>query len=310
MEIEQQHKAGFVNIIGKPNVGKSTLMNSLIGESLSIITPKAQTTRHRILGILNDENYQIVFSDTPGIIIEPHYKLHESMMRFVKEAISDADVILYLVEINEKAVENNIIEILKKSELPLILVINKIDLSNDKILEERCAEWAIIFPDVPIIPISAIYEANIDVLTKKIIERLPENPAYYDKEQLTDKPEKFFVSEIIREKILLNYQQELPYSVEVLVDTFIDEENIVKIRAIIYVIRTSQRGIIIGHKGEAIKRIGIQARIDIEKFVGKKVFLELFVKVNKDWRDNDRELKKFGYNIIFFVLLQTFLITI
>ncbi|OFY16164.1 MAG: GTPase Era [Bacteroidetes bacterium GWF2_29_10] len=297
MEIEQQHKAGFVNIIGKPNVGKSTLMNSLIGESLSIITPKAQTTRHRILGILNDENYQIVFSDTPGIIIEPHYKLHESMMRFVKEAISDADVILYLVEINEKAVENNIIEILKKSELPLILVINKIDLSNDKILEERCAEWAIIFPDVPIIPISAIYEANIDVLTKKIIERLPENPAYYDKEQLTDKPEKFFVSEIIREKILLNYQQELPYSVEVLVDTFIDEENIVKIRAIIYVIRTSQRGIIIGHKGEAIKRIGIQARIDIEKFVGKKVFLELFVKVNKDWRDNDRELKKFGYNL-------------
>jgi len=289
------HKSGFVNIIGNPNVGKSTLMNKLVGEKLSIITSKAQTTRHRILGIVNDENYQIIFSDTPGIV-NPAYKMHESMMAFVNSALSDADIILLMVEVQEKTFKHQeILDKLKKTKTPIILLINKIDQVNQPILEEKVAFWKTELPKSKIFPISALHHFNIDQVMLEIKTLLPECPPFYDKEQLTDKPEKFFVSEIIREKILLNYKKEIPYSCEVVIDDFNEQKEIIKIRAVIMVIRESQKGILIGHQGKALKRIGTLARKDIEQFFEKKVFLELYVKVNKDWRNNEIQLKRFGY---------------
>ncbi len=290
------HKAGFVNIIGNPNVGKSTLMNELVGEKLSIITSKAQTTRHRIMGIVSGDDFQIVYSDTPGALT-PHYKMQEGMMSFVNTALSDADILLYVVEIGESPnPEKNILyEKLTKNEAKLILIINKIDLSTNEELEQKTELWKAAFPNAIIIPVSALQKFNIKLLFDAIIKYLPENPPFYDKSQLTDKPEKFFVSEIIREKILKFYQKEIPYSVEVIVNEFKDEETIIKIAAEIMVARESQKGIIIGHQGKAIKKLGTEARKDIEKFFGKKVFIELFVKVNKDWRDSEIQLRKYGY---------------
>jgi GTP-binding protein Era len=289
------HKAGFVNIIGKPNAGKSTLMNILVGEKLSIITSKAQTTRHRILGIVSTDEHQIVFSDTPGILT-PHYKMHESMMKFVYTALSDADVLLLIIDVTSKdQLEDELMEKLKKSGSKIVVLLNKIDLIKPEELETTSASWAALLPEAEIIPISALENFNVDYLTKRIVALLPDSPAFYDKDQLTDKPEKFFVSEIIREKILLNYDKEIPYSCEVYVESFKDEPTILKIRALIFVSRESQKGIIIGHQGSGLKRVGTQARIDIEKFFDKKVFLELFVKVKKDWRNNDYMLKQFGY---------------
>ena len=289
------HKAGFVNIIGKPNAGKSTLMNILVGEKLSIITSKAQTTRHRILGIVSTDDYQIVFSDTPGILT-PHYKMHESMMKFVYTALSDADVLLLIIDVTSKdKLEDELMEKLKKSGSKIVVLLNKIDLIKPEELEITSASWATLLPEAEIIPISALEKFNTDYLTKRIVALLPDSPAFYDKDQLTDRPEKFFVSEIIREKILINYDKEIPYSCEVYVESFKDEPTILKIRALIFVSRESQKGIIIGHLGSGLKRVGTQARLDIEKFFDKKVFLELFVKVKKDWRNNDYMLKQFGY---------------
>lgn len=290
------HKSGFVNIIGNPNVGKSTLMNALVGERLSIITSKAQTTRHRILGIVNDENHQIVFSDTPGVL-EPAYKMHESMMTFVKSALSDADVILFMVEVKENRFRDaNILNSLKKTDTPILLLINKIDEVDQLFLEEKVAFWKKEIPKAEIYPLSALHNFNIENIFERIKELLPEGEPYYDKDALTDKPEKFFVAEIIREKILMNYQKEIPYSCEVEVEEYKEFEKIVKIRANIIVARESQKGIIIGHQGKELKKIGTEARKDIETFVQNKVFLELYVKVSKDWRDNDNQLKRFGYN--------------
>ena len=289
------HKAGFVNIIGAPNVGKSTLMNVLVGERLSIITSKAQTTRHRILGIVNDDDYQIIFSDTPGII-DPAYKMHEGMMGFVNSAISDADVLLAMVEVHEKTFKDeNILERLQKTDTPVILLINKIDEIEQDLLEEKVNYWAAQVPNAKVFPISALHNFNVDQVIMEIKAALPESPPFYDKDTLTDKPEKFFVSEIIREKILLNYKKEIPYSCEVEIEEFKDEEKIIRIRAVIMVIRDSQKGIIIGHQGKPLKKVGTQARLDMEKFFDKKVFLELYVKVNKDWRNNEAQLKRFGY---------------
>ncbi len=289
------HKAGFVNIIGSPNVGKSTLMNILVGERLSIITSKAQTTRHRILGIVNDDEYQIVFSDTPGIV-DPAYKMHEGMMSFVNTAISDADVILLMVEVQEKEFKNlNILEKLQKTSTPIILLINKIDEVEQDFLETKVNYWKEQLPNVKIYPISALHNFNVEQVLLEIKELLPESPPYFDKDALTDRPERFFVSEIIREKILLNYKKEIPYSCEVEVEEYKEEEKIIRIRAVIMVIRDSQKGIIIGHQGRDLKKVGTQARLDMEKFLDKKVFLELFVKVNKDWRNNETQLKRFGY---------------
>jgi GTPase len=288
------HKAGFVNILGAPNVGKSTLMNALVGEKLSIIAPKAQTTRHRIRGILNGEDYQIVFTDTPGIM-KPAYLLHEAMMKSIEDAVRDGDIFLYIVELGEREIKNEIVEKIIKKKAKLILLINKIDLGDQAIMEERVQHWGDIYPGIEILPVSASFNLNTDVLLKKIIKFLPESEPYFSKEELTDKPEKFFVSEIIREKIFLQYQKEVPYCTEVEIDTFEDEPEIVRIRAIIHVMRESQKAILLGHKGEAIKRVGISARKDIEEFVGKHVFLELRVKVTKDWRDNKNSLKRFGY---------------
>jgi len=289
------HKAGFVNIIGKPNAGKSTLMNILVGEKLSIITSKAQTTRHRILGIVSTDEHQIVFSDTPGILT-PHYKMHESMMKFVYTALSDADVLLLIIDVTSKdKLEDELMDKLKKSGSKIVVLLNKIDLIKPEELELTSAAWAALLPEAEIIPISALEKFNTEYLTKRIVALLPDSPAFYDKDQLTDKPEKFFVSEIIREKILLNYDKEIPYSCEVYVESFKDEPTILKIRALIFVSRESQKGIIIGHQGSGLKRVGTQARKDIEQFFDKKVFLELFVKVKKDWRNNDYMLKQFGY---------------
>jgi len=289
------HKAGFVNIIGAPNVGKSTLMNVLVGERLSIITSKAQTTRHRILGIVNDDDYQIIFSDTPGII-DPAYKMHEGMMNFVNSAISDADVLLAMVEVQEKEFKDeNILERLQKTTTPVILLINKIDEVEQDLLEEKVNYWSELVPNAKVFPISALHNFNVDQVIMEIKAALPESPPFYDKDTLTDKPEKFFVSEIIREKILMNYKKEIPYSCEVEVEEFKEDEKIIRIRAIIMVIRDSQKGIIIGHQGKPLKRVGTQARLDMEKFFDKKVFLELYVKVNKDWRNNETQLKRFGY---------------
>ena len=291
-----EHKAGYVNIIGNPNVGKSTLMNAFVGERLSIITSKAQTTRHRILGIVNGDNFQILFSDTPGII-KPAYELQESMMDFVKSAFEDADVLIYMVEIGEKALKdeaffNRIIH----SDIPVLLLINKIDQSNQEQLEEQVEFWKENVPNALIFPISAKENFNVSVVFDKIIELLPESPPFYPKDQLTDKPERFFVNEAIREKILLNYKKEIPYAVEVDTEEFQEDENIIRIQSVIMVERDSQKGIVIGHKGEALKKVGIQARETLEEFFGKKIHLQLFVKVNKNWRNNDRQLKRFGYN--------------
>ena len=290
-----QHKAGFVNIIGNPNVGKSTLMNALMGEKISIITHKAQTTRHRILGILNEDDYQIVFSDTPGII-KPAYKLQESMMNFVHSAFKDADVLIYMVEIGERALKDEaFFEKIKNTEIPLLLLINKIDLAEQKEVEKQINHWKEKVPNAEILPISALNKFNIDKILERIIELLPVSPAYYDKDAITDKPKRFFVSESIREKILKHYKKEVPYSVEVEVEEFEDEKEIIRIRAIIFVMRESQKGIIIGHKGAGIKRIGTEARRDLERFFDKKIFLETVVKVKKNWRNDDRQLKSFGY---------------
>lgn len=291
------HKSGFVNIIGNPNVGKSTLMNALVGERLSIITSKAQTTRHRILGIVSDSDFQIVFSDTPGIL-RPNYKLQESMMRSVSGAVSDADVILYVTDTVEKDNERSdeIIGRILSSGIPTIVVINKIDLSTPEALEALVAQWHERLPEAVIAPVSAKEQFNIKGLFDLILERLPEGPAFYPEDTLTDKPLRFFASEIIREKILTTYDKEIPYSVEIVIDSYREEPAIDRIAATIYVTRDSQKGILIGHKGEKLKRVGTKAREDLEKFLGKKVFLQLFVKVGGDWRNDQRKLREFGYD--------------
>ena len=292
---KKDYKSGFVNIIGNPNVGKSTLMNKLIGERLSIITSKAQTTRHRILGIVNDENYQIVFSDTPGII-QPNYNLQSSMMKFVRSAFQDADVFLYVVEIGEKSLkDSSFFERLKNTDIPILLLINKIDKSNQEGVEKAMNHWESQLPKAKIIPISAIEGFGVDKIMSEITAMLPNGTPYFPTDALTDKPERFFVSEIIREKILLNYQKEIPYSVEVVIETFKEEDEIIRIEAIINVARETQKGIIIGHQGKALKKVGTQARKDLETFFGKKIFIKLFVKVTKNWRDNEQDLKRFGY---------------
>ena len=290
------HKSGFVNIIGNPNVGKSTLMNALVGEKLSIITSKAQTTRHRILGIVNHDDYQIVLSDTPGII-KPAYELQSSMMDFVKSALDDADILIYMVEVGEKELKNEgFLNKIINSTIPVILLLNKIDTSSQEEVEEKVEYWKAKVPNALVFVISALERFNVDSLFEKIIELLPEAPAYYPKDQLTDKPERFFVNEKIREKILIHYKKEIPYSVEVETEEFTEEEHIVRIRSVIMVERETQKGIIIGHKGSAIKRVGAEARKDLEKFFEKKVYIELYVKVNKNWRSDNTQLKRFGYN--------------
>lgn len=290
------HKAGFVNIIGNPNVGKSTLMNAFVGERLSIITSKAQTTRHRILGIVNGEDFQVVFSDTPGII-KPAYELQESMMNFVKSAFEDADILVYMVEIGEKDLKdesffNKIIH----SKIPVLLLLNKIDKSSQEQLEEQVQLWKEKVPNAELYPISALENFNVTEVFNRIIELLPESPPYYPKDALTDKPERFFVNETIREKILLNYDKEIPYAVEIETEEFIEDDDIIRISSLIMVERDTQKGIIIGHKGAALKKVGIEARADLEKFFGKQIHLQLFVKVNKNWRSNPFQLRRFGYD--------------
>ena len=290
------HRAGFVNIIGNPNVGKSTLMNALVGERLSIITSKAQTTRHRIMGIVNGEDFQIVYSDTPGIL-KPAYKLQESMMNFVRGAVDDADVILYVTDTVERSDRSDeLIERINRSGIPVITVINKIDLTDPQKLEELVDAWHAKMPDAMIVPVSAREQFNMKGVLDAILERLPEGEAFYPKDTLTDKTMRFFASEIIREKILLNYEKEIPYCCEIEIDTYKEEPTIDRISATIYVARNSQKGIVIGHKGEKLKRVGRAAREDMERFLGKKVFLQLFVKVQDDWRDNERQLRRFGYD--------------
>ncbi|WP_431109763.1 GTPase Era [Winogradskyella poriferorum] len=290
------HKAGFVNIIGNPNVGKSTLMNAFVGEKLSIITSKAQTTRHRILGIVNGEDFQMVLSDTPGII-KPAYELQSSMMDFVKSAFEDADVLIYMVEIGEKELKDEaFFKKITNSKIPVLLLLNKIDNSNQEQLEEQAELWQNKVPNAEFYPISALNGFNVQNVFQRIIELLPESPPFYPKDQLTDKPERFFVNEAIREKILLHYKKEIPYSVEVDTEEFFEEENIIRIRSVIMVERDTQKGIIIGHKGSALKRVGVEARKDLEKFFGKQIHLELYVKVNKNWRSNQNQLRRFGYN--------------
>jgi GTP-binding protein Era len=290
------HRAGFVNIVGKPNAGKSTLMNLLVGEKLAIITPKAQTTRHRILGIVNGEDYQLVFSDTPGVL-EPAYKLQENMLQQVNEALTDADVLIWLIDISElnEASEADFAKILKSTGKPVIVALNKIDLAHQQKLEQAVEICAHILPGAEILPVSALHESGIDFLQRKLISLLPEGPPYYDKDQLTDRPERFFVAEIIREKILMNYSREVPYSVEVVVTEFREAQEPLLIRAEIHVVRESQKAILIGHRGQALKKTGTEARKDIEAFLDRKVYLELFVKVSKDWRDSETQLKRFGY---------------
>lgn len=291
-----EHKAGYVNIIGNPNVGKSTLMNALVGERLSIITSKAQTTRHRILGIVNDDEHQIIFSDTPGVI-DPAYKLQENMMDFVHGAFQDADILIYMVETGEKELKDmKLFERLQNTDIPLILLLNKIDTVEQDFVKEQIGIWKERLPKAEIHPISALNKFNLDLVMDRIKELLPVSPPYYDKDALTDKSERFFVGETIREKILKYYKKEIPYSVEIEVEEFFDEEKIIKIRAIINVTRESQKGIIIGHKGRALKKVGTLARRDMEAFFQKKIFLDLYVKVNKDWRNDDKQLKRFGYN--------------
>jgi len=289
------HRSGFVNILGSPNVGKSTLMNALVGERLSIITSKAQTTRHRIMGIVNGDDFQIVYSDTPGII-KPKYRLQEVMMNFVSAAMSDADIILYVTDVNEKPDhESRHLDKIRDSGIPVIIAINKIDLSNQSTLEMIVDSWEKKFPESPVIPVSALKNFNVVTLLNAVTSKLPEGEPYFPKDQLTDKYERFFASEIIREKILVNYEKEIPYSVEIEIDSFKEEKDLIKIRALIHVTRDSQKGIIIGHKGQKLKKVGTGARLDMEDFFGKKIFLELFVKVTRDWRNKPQELKRFGY---------------
>ncbi|WP_295337740.1 GTPase Era [Flavobacterium sp.] len=290
------HKAGFVNIIGNPNVGKSTLMNAFVGERLSIITSKAQTTRHRILGIVNGDDFQVVLSDTPGII-KPAYEMQKSMMDFVKSAFEDADVLIYMVEIGEKELKdedffNKIIH----SKIPVLLLLNKIDKSNQEQLEEQIDLWKAKVPNAEIFPISALENFNVKEVFDRVLQLLPESPPYYPKDALTDKPERFFVNETIREKILLNYDKEIPYAVEIETEEFLEDDKIIRIRSVIMVERDTQKGIIIGHKGSALKKVGMQAREDLEQFFGKQIHIELYVKVNKDWRSNAYQLRRFGYN--------------
>ena len=290
------HKSGYINIIGNPNVGKSTLTNFFVGQKLSIITHKAQTTRHRILGIVNSENYQMVISDTPGIL-KPAHKLHESMMDFVNMTFEDADILIYMVEYQDHDLKDPILlKKIKSTKTPVFLVINKIDNIDQSKLENEIDYWKPVLPNAEIWPISAKEKFNVEELKARIIEILPEGPAYFPKDQITDKPERFFINEIIREKILIHFKKEIPYSVEVMTESFIEETNIIKIRSIIMVERSSQKGIIIGHKGDAIKKVGTESRIDMEVFFNKKIFLDLQVKVNKNWRSSDKQLKRFGYN--------------
>ncbi len=289
------HKAGFVNIVGNPNVGKSTLMNVLVGEKISIITSKSQTTRHRIMGIVNGEDFQIVYSDTPGVI-KPNYNLQQQMLSFSRSALEDADVLLYVTDVVEKIDKNlDFIERVNQAKMPVLLVINKIDLSDQDNVEELVKKWKNIIPRAEIFPTSALHNFNLDHILQKISELLPENPPYFDKDQLTDKSERFFVTEIIREKILMNYQKEIPYAVEPVVEEFKRSKDIIRIRTIIYVERDSQKGIIIGKKGAALKKVGVEARQEMEAFFGIQIHLELFVKVSKDWRNKPGMLKSFGY---------------
>jgi GTP-binding protein Era len=290
------HKAGFVNIVGNPNVGKSTLMNQLVGERISIATFKAQTTRHRIMGIVNTPDMQIVFSDTPGVL-KPNYKLQESMLAFSESALTDADVLLYVTDVVENPEKNmEFLEKVQKMTIPVLLLINKIDESDQKMLGDIVEKWHSLLPNAEILPISAKNKFGVDMLLKRIQELLPESPAFFDKDQLTDKPARFFVSEIIREKILLYYDKEIPYSVEVVVERFKEDDRQIHINAVIYVERDSQKGIIIGHQGVALKKVSIEARKTLEKFFDKHIFLEVFVKVDKDWRSSKKELDNFGYN--------------
>ncbi len=289
------HKSGFVNIVGSPNVGKSTLMNQLVGEKLSIVTSKAQTTRHRILGIVNDEDYQIVFSDTPGVV-NAAYKLHEQMMGYVNTSIQDADVLLFITDMHENEMNHKeTLERITKLQIPVLCLINKIDLGDQQKVIQRVEYWQNKLPNAEVFPISALHKFNVDVVWNRILELVPESPAYFDKESLSDRPMRFFVSEIIREKIFLHCQKEVPYSCQVEIEEYIEEENITRIRALIIVERDSQKGIIIGKGGIMLKRIGRESRIEIEKFIEGKVFLETFVKVDKDWRGSEQKLKKYGY---------------
>lgn len=290
------HKAGFVNIVGNPNVGKSTLMNLLVGEKISIATFKAQTTRHRIMGIVNTEDMQIVFSDTPGVL-KPNYCLQESMLAFSESALTDADILLYVTDVIENPEKN--IEFLEKVQhldIPIILLINKIDMSDQKTLGSLVEKWHSLLPKAEILPLSALNKFGVDILLNRIKDLLPDSPPFFDKDQLTDKPARFFVSEIIREKILLFYDKEIPYSVEVRVEEFKEDSKLIRIRVIIYVERNSQKGIIIGHQGVALKKVSSEARKSLERFFGKKIYLEIFVKVDKDWRSSQKELDSFGYN--------------
>ena len=290
------HKAGFVNIVGNPNVGKSTLMNQLVGERISIATFKAQTTRHRIMGIVNEDDCQIVFSDTPGVL-KPNYKMQEMMLAFSESALTDADILLYVTDVVENPEKNlDFLDKVKRMQIPVLLLVNKIDETNQQQLNDIVSRWHTLLPNAEILPLSAKNKFGIDILLKRIKELLPESPAYFDKEQLTDKPAKFFVSEIIREKILLYYDKEIPYSVEVRVEQFKETATAIRINAVIYVERDSQKGIIIGHQGVALKKVNTEARKALEKFFAKKIFLETFVKVDKDWRSSQRELTSFGYN--------------
>ena len=290
------HKAGFVNIVGNPNVGKSTLMNQLVGEKLSIATFKAQTTRHRIMGIVNTEDTQIVFSDTPGVL-KPNYKMQEIMLQFSESALADADILLYVTDVVEDPEKNmDFLEKVSKMSIPVILLINKIDESDQKTLGNLVTKWHGLLPNAEILPISAKNKFGVDILLKRVHELLPESPAFFDKDQLTDKPAKFFVSEIIREKILRYYDKEIPYSVEVVIERFKEDDRQIHISAIIYVERSSQKGIIIGHQGMALKKVSTEARKSLERFFDKKIFLETFVKVDKDWRNSQKELKHFGYS--------------
>lgn len=290
------HKAGFVNIVGNPNVGKSTLMNLLVGEHISIATFKAQTTRHRIMGIVNTEESQIVFSDTPGVL-KPNYKLQESMLAFSESALVDADVLLYMTDVVEKADKNaEFLQKVAKLDVPVLVLINKIDMTDQPTLEAMVASWHEMLPKAEIVPISAKNRFGVDYVLKRVNELIPPSPPYFDKDQLTDKPARFFVSEIIREKILLNYEKEIPYSVEVVVEQFKENRSRIVINSVVYVERESQKAILIGHEGSAMKKVAMEARQDLEKFFGKKIFLEIFVKVDKDWRSSTRELTNFGYN--------------
>jgi GTP-binding protein Era len=289
------HKSGFVNIIGNPNVGKSTLMNQLVGEKLSIITSKAQTTRHRISGIVNTDEYQIIYSDTPGIVV-PSYKMHEGMMQFVSTAILDADIIIYMTEVGEKKIKDEkTLQRIVNATVPVLLLVNKIDISDQEKMEKHSENWKALLPNAEVYPISALTKFNIDTVFSRVVELLPVGEPFYPKDALTDKPERFFVSEIIREKIFETYSKEIPYSCEVVIDEFKEDKNIIRIRAEIMVSRKSQKGIVIGHKGEKLKRVGTDARKDMEKFFEKKVFLELYVKVDDNWRSDDNRLKRYGY---------------